>query len=65
MDKENYGIETFWQWEAKIQEQEVDYYEQLLRDLKAQIDEEIEEKLSVANLEDVDSNIVKKMLTAE
>ncbi len=43
----------------------MDYYEQLLRDLKAQIDEEIEEKLSVANLEDVDSNIVKKMLTAE
>ena len=65
VDKEAFNIETFWQWEAKIQEQEVDYYEQLLRDLKAQIDSEIEEQLSVANLEDVNDDVPKKMLTAD
>lgn len=41
VDKETYDLETFWQWEAKICEQEVDYYEGLLRGLKSQIDSEI------------------------
>lgn len=41
VDKETHDLETFWQWEAKICEQEVDYYEGLLRGLKSQIDSEI------------------------
>lgn len=41
ISKEKYDLETFWQWEAKVCEQEVDYYEGLLRDLKSEIDSEI------------------------
>ena len=60
MDKEVYDLETYWQWEAKINEQEVDYYEQLLRDLKSQIDAEIVDRLMDANLEDIDVYSNKK-----
>ena len=60
----NYDLDTFWQWESKICEQEVDYYEALLRDLKHQIDAEVAERLSVDDLGDLDS-IPKKQLTAE
>ena len=45
-DKQAYNIETFWQWEAKICEQEVDYYLGLLRDHKQTIDNEIEARLN-------------------
>jgi len=65
VDKEQYGIETFWQWEAKVLEQEVDYYEELLRDLKSKIDNDIFKTLGEENLEDVDSSIPKRMLTAD
>ena len=65
LDKERFNLDTFWQWEAKICEQEVDYYENLLRELKSEIDIEITEALSVANLEDLDSDIPKKLLTAD
>ena len=58
-------MDTFWQWEAKICEQEVDYYEGLLKDLKSQIDSEIAESLSVENLDDLSSDIPKKLLTAD
>lgn len=64
-DKEQYGLETFWQWEAKVLEQEVDYYEELLRDLKSKIDNDIVETLGAENLEDVDSSVPKRMLTTE
>ena len=60
----DYDLDTFWQWESKICEQEVDYYEALLRDLKRQIDTEVAERLSVDDLEDLD-DIPKKMLTAD
>ena len=60
-EKEDADLETFWQWEAKICEQEVDYYEQLLRDLKATIDAEIAEKLEQAGLEDYDPSTNKKL----
>ena len=63
--KEQYNLETFWQWEAKILEQEVDYYENLLRDLKKTIDSEVFEELAKLNLKDVDSSIPKKLMTAE
>ena len=43
--KERFDVETYWQWESKICEQEITYYENLLRDLKRSIDSEIEEKL--------------------
>lgn len=65
VEKEAYEIETFWQWEASVCEQEVDYYEQLLRDLKTTIDQEIAERLSQAGIEDIESNIPKKQMTAE
>ena len=42
-DKQLYDLDTFWQWEAKVLEQEVDYYERLLRELKAKIDQEVAE----------------------
>ena len=65
MDKEIYDLETYWQWEAKINEQEVDYYEQLLRDLKSQIDAEIVDRLMDANLEDIDVYSNKKLNSKE
>lgn len=43
----DFDLDTFWQWESKISEQEVDYYEGLLRDLKSQIDEEVAEELNL------------------
>ena len=64
-DLEKHNLDTFWQWEAKVCEQEVDYYEGLLRDLKNTIDIEIADELSHANLEDFDSNIPRKLMTAE
>ena len=65
-DLEKHNVDNFWQWEAKICEQEVDYWEGLLRDLKNTIDIEIADKLSTANLDDdFDSNIPKKLMTAE
>ena len=42
----DFDLDTFWQWESKISEQEVDYYEGLLRELKSQIDQEIADRLS-------------------
>ena len=65
VDKEQYGIESFWQWESKVLEQEVDYYEDLLRDLKNTIDEEITSELGALNLEDIDSNLTKRSMTAD
>lgn len=65
LEIQSYDLETFWQWEAKIQEQEVDYYERLLRELKDTIDAEIDEHFEQANLEDVESNIPKKLLTPD
>ena len=32
--KNDFDLETYWQWEARVCEQEIDYYERLLRDLK-------------------------------
>ena len=58
-----FNLDTFWQWEAKICEQEVDYYERLLRDLKRTVDEEIALKLEEAGLEDVDATKSKKKMT--
>ena len=34
-EKESFNLQTFWQWEAKICDQEVNHYEKLLRDLKS------------------------------
>mmetsp|Transcript_46803 Transcript_46803/g.61937 ORF Transcript_46803/g.61937 Transcript_46803/m.61937 type:complete len:191 (+) Transcript_46803:92-664(+) len=65
VEKEAYNLETFWQWEAKICEQEVDHYEQLLRDLKSEMDSEILERLAAEELEDVDEDIPKKQLTLQ
>lgn len=65
IDKASYNIETFWQWEAKVCEQEVDYYERLLRNLKAEVDAEILQRLAQASLPDVPSNIPSKKLTAD
>ena len=64
-EKDSFDLQTFWQWEAKICEQEVDYYEKLLRDLKSQIDGEIADRLAEANLEDVDPFLGKKKLTGD
>ena len=59
-----YDLDTFWQWESKISEQEVDYYEALLRDLKSEIDTEVAERLDIESLADLD-NIPKKMMTVD
>ena len=59
-----YDLDTFWQWESKISEQEVDYYEALLRDLKSEIDAEVAERLDIESLADLE-NKPKKMMTAD
>ena len=59
-----FDLDTFWQWESKISEQEVDYYEALLRDLKSEIDAEVAERLDIESMADLDS-IPKKMRTAD
>ena len=58
-------METYWQWEAKICEQEIEYYEGLLRSLKAEVDQEIAERLEAAKLEDVSPKMTKKQMTTE
>ena len=65
VEKEAYNLETFWQWESKICEQEVDHYELKLRELKSEIDDEILERLAAEGLEDVDESLTKKQLTPE
>ena len=60
-------MDTFWQWESKVSEQEVDYYEALLRNLKMQIDDEIAERLNLEGIDQADKyteGIAKKKLTA-
>ena len=63
VEKEQFDLETFWQFEARVCEQEIDYYEDLLRNLKQEIDVEFLEKLEVEGLEDFDMNTSKKKLT--
>ena len=58
---EQYGLESFWEWENKLLNQEVDYYENLLRQLKMQIDEELGEKLMTANAHAEASEAAKVM----
>ena len=58
-------METFWQWEAKIQEQEVDYYEGLLRDLKREMDEETMSRLEEEGLQDFNLVSIKKKLSTD
>lgn len=65
VEKETYNLETFWQWEAKVCEQEVDYYEGLLRDLKREVDAETLETLAAENLEDFDAAAKTKKLTTD
>ena len=40
-----YGLESYWKWEKKLLNQEADYFEDLLRKLKMQIDKEISDTL--------------------
>jgi hypothetical protein len=39
---EQNGMKTFWEWEMGILEQEEKYWEDLLRQLKVKIDQEVE-----------------------
>lgn len=39
-------MQTFWEWENNLLDQEERYWEQKLRDLKAQIDQEIRDRLA-------------------
>ena len=42
---QQYGLESYWKWERKLLNQEIDYFEDLLRKLKMKIDTEISEIL--------------------
>ena len=42
---QQYGLESYWKWERKLLNQEVDYFEDLLRKLKMKIDTEISDIL--------------------
>lgn len=43
---ENEGIQTFWAWEHKILRQEQDYFTNLLENLDAQIQAELDDVLT-------------------
>ena len=42
---QQYGLESYWKWERKLLNQEIDYFEDLLRKLKMKIDTEISDIL--------------------
>lgn len=43
---EQNDLQSFWQWEANLLREEVEYFEQNLRDLKAKIDTEADLKVA-------------------
>jgi hypothetical protein len=47
VEKDENGIKTFWEWEQGLLDQEEGYWENLLRELKMQIDDEIRDRLDL------------------
>ena len=56
-----YGLESYWEWENKLLTQEVDYYENKLRQLKMTIDDEVSETLMTQHADAGDSTTAKIM----
>jgi len=58
LEKEEFGLQSYWEWESNLLEQEKDFFEEKLRDLKAQIDVEVVERLQEEDLQNPTAQIV-------
>lgn len=47
VEKDESGNKTFWEWEQGLLDQEEGYWENLLRELKMQIDDEVRDRLDL------------------
>ena len=59
---EQYGLESYWEWENKLLTQEIDYYENKLRQLKMKIDDEVSEHLIAQEANVNDDSVAAKIV---